>query len=138
MITIILCLEPISFVIEGYNRSHDHNNIMFRAHQLVMEGYNWSHERNVVTIFSAPNYCYRCGNQVGSFFHSLYSLIHWFLGSVVHWFIGLLTHWFIYLLVKSVLVYWSISYLINSYVHWFCNTSFFYLIICLINYLIMC
>ena len=26
------------------------------------QGYNWSHERNVVTIFSAPNYCYRCGN----------------------------------------------------------------------------
>ena len=34
-----------------------------RAHQLVMEGYNWCHEKNVVTIFSAPNYCYRCGNQ---------------------------------------------------------------------------
>lgn len=28
-----------------------------------MKGYNWSHERQVVTIFSAPNYCYRCGNQ---------------------------------------------------------------------------
>merc|ERR1712226_1837786 len=27
-----------------------------------MEGYNWCHDR-VVTIFSAPNYCYRCGNQ---------------------------------------------------------------------------
>lgn len=27
------------------------------------QGYNWSHDRNVVTIFSAPNYCYRCGNQ---------------------------------------------------------------------------
>ena len=38
--------------------------MVVRAHQLVMEGYNWSHDRNVVTIFSAPNYCYRCGNQV--------------------------------------------------------------------------
>jgi len=37
--------------------------LVSRAHQLVMDGYNWSHERNVVTIFSAPNYCYRCGNQ---------------------------------------------------------------------------
>lgn len=30
---------------------------------LSLQGYNWCHERNVVTIFSAPNYCYRCGNQ---------------------------------------------------------------------------
>jgi serine/threonine-protein phosphatase 2A catalytic subunit len=36
--------------------------LVCRAHQLVMEGYNWSHQTNVVTIFSAPNYCYRCGN----------------------------------------------------------------------------
>ena len=36
-------------------------NLISRAHQLVMEGHNWSHEQNVVTIFSAPNYCYRCG-----------------------------------------------------------------------------
>lgn len=34
-----------------------------RAHQLVMEGYQWQHNRAVVTVFSAPNYCYRCGNQ---------------------------------------------------------------------------
>jgi len=37
--------------------------LIARAHQLVMEGFNWCHDRNVVTIFSAPNYCYRCGNQ---------------------------------------------------------------------------
>ncbi|EFA78478.1 protein phosphatase 2A catalytic subunit [Heterostelium album PN500] len=44
----------------------NHNNgltLVARAHQLVMEGYNWCHDQNVVTIFSAPNYCYRCGNQ---------------------------------------------------------------------------
>lgn len=36
-----------------------------RAHQLVMDGYSWTHGGKVVTIFSAPNYCYRCGNQAG-------------------------------------------------------------------------
>lgn len=36
-------------------------DLISRAHQLVMEGYNWSHDQNVVTVFSAPNYCYRCG-----------------------------------------------------------------------------
>mmetsp|Transcript_35651 Transcript_35651/g.45376 ORF Transcript_35651/g.45376 Transcript_35651/m.45376 type:complete len:315 (+) Transcript_35651:87-1031(+) len=38
-------------------------NLVSRAHQLVMDGYNWSHNQNTVTVFSAPNYCYRCGNQ---------------------------------------------------------------------------
>lgn len=44
--------------------AYNHANgldLISRAHQLVMEGYNWSHEQAVVTIFSAPNYCYRCG-----------------------------------------------------------------------------
>jgi len=34
-----------------------------RAHQLVIEGYLHHHDQALVTIFSAPNYCYRCGNQ---------------------------------------------------------------------------
>lgn len=41
-------------------------NLVSRAHQLVMEGHNWSHDQNVVTIFSAPNYCYRCGERLRS------------------------------------------------------------------------
>jgi len=51
---------------QDISENFNHNNgltLVSRAHQLVMEGYNWSHDRNVVTIFSAPNYCYRCGNQ---------------------------------------------------------------------------
>eukprot|EP00210_Caulerpa_lentillifera_P006413 g6126.t1 len=47
---------------EQFNHSNG-LSLVARAHQLVMEGYNWSHDKNVVTIFSAPNYCYRCGNM---------------------------------------------------------------------------
>ena len=39
--------------------------LISRAHQLVMNGFNWSHDKHVVTIFSAPNYCYRCANEAG-------------------------------------------------------------------------
>lgn len=49
-------------VSEQFNHTND-LSLIARAHQLVMEGYSWSHQQNVVTIFSAPNYCYRCGNQ---------------------------------------------------------------------------
>jgi serine/threonine-protein phosphatase 2A catalytic subunit len=47
---------------EQFNHSND-LKLIARAHQLVMNGYNWNHDRNVITVFSAPNYCYRCGNE---------------------------------------------------------------------------
>lgn len=48
-----------SDVVAQFNAANDIDMIC-RAHQLVMEGYKWHFNETVLTVWSAPNYCYRC------------------------------------------------------------------------------
>ena len=47
-----------SDVVAQFNAANE-IDLICRAHQLVMEGYKWHFNETVLTVWSAPNYCYR-------------------------------------------------------------------------------
>ena len=56
---------PYIFGIDITEKFNNDNklNMIVRGNQLTDNGFIWYHNNQILTIFSAPNYRYRCGNK---------------------------------------------------------------------------
>jgi diadenosine tetraphosphatase ApaH/serine/threonine PP2A family protein phosphatase len=48
---------------DGATKGTPNHGFVARSHQIAMQGWSWMHQDNLVIVWSAPNYCYKSGNE---------------------------------------------------------------------------